>query len=70
MTVSVKIKNRKARRILEDLASLDLIEITAQEKSVTNKLTTKEKTLTHIASENSLTKTWSNSKEDEAWQDL
>lgn len=66
MTLLVKIKNPKAKKLSEDLASLDLIEM--QEKDVTKKK--KEKTVTHLASEKSLAKTWDNKKEDGAWQDL
>ena len=69
MTISIKIKNLKAKRILEDLASLDLIEITEESKTST-KIKSKEKTLTHVASKQSLAKTWNNAKEDKAWQDL
>jgi hypothetical protein len=70
MTMSIKIKNIKARQILESLASLDLIEITSEKKTVSKKSALNEKTLTHIASEKSLAKTWNNAKEDKAWQDL
>jgi hypothetical protein len=67
MTLLVKIKNPKAKKLLEDLASLDLIEMEEEQNVVKKK---KEKTLTHLASEKSLAKTWDNKKEDEAWQDL
>lgn len=65
MTILVKIKNKKARRILEDLASLDIIEISEGPKSKP-----KSKTLTHFASEASLSKSWDNPIEDKAWKDL
>jgi len=67
MTITVKIKNSKAKKLLEDLELLDLIEIT-DDSSPESAL--KEKTLTHIASERSLAKTWDNAQEDEAWKDL
>jgi hypothetical protein len=71
MTVSIKIKNPKAKRILEDLAALNLIEITKETKSKVNRNSkSQEKTVTHLASEKSLAKTWNTPKEDEAWQDL
>jgi proteasome assembly chaperone (PAC2) family protein len=68
MTISVTIKNKKAKKILEDLASLDLIEISTS-KTIT-KVKKKERTLTHIASESSLAKTWNTKKEDDAWRNL
>lgn len=67
MTITVKIKNSKARKLLEDLELLDLIEIT--DDSIPESAL-KEKTLIHIASERSLVKTWDNAQEDEAWKDL
>jgi len=67
MTLLVKIKNKKARRILEDLASLDIIEISESAKEYKY---SKSKTLTHLASEASLSKTWDNPIEDKAWKDL
>ena len=72
MTVLVKIKSRKARRILEDLASLNIIEISGEpENSLPNKKSgIKQKTLTYLASEASLSKTWDNPIEDKAWQSL
>jgi len=71
MTISIKIKNLKARKLLEDLAMMDLIEITGESiKESAQKDALKEKTLTHIASEKSLAKTWDNKEEDEAWQNL
>ena len=71
MTMSITIKNPKAQRILEDLASLDLIEITKEGKSkAAQKSRSEVKTLTHIASEKALAKTWDNAKEDKAWQNL
>ena len=67
----VKIKNPKAKRILEELAALDLIEITDKPTiKVPQKSKSDSKTLTHIASERSLAKTWDTAKEDKAWQDL
>lgn len=69
MTFLVKIKNKKAKKILEDLASLDIIEISEDPmKSLPKK--TKSKTLTHFASEASLSKSWDNPIEDKAWKDL
>jgi hypothetical protein len=68
MTLRIKIKKPGAKKLLEDLAALDLIEVEA-EKDVAVKRK-KEKTLTHLASEQSLAKTWDNEKEDKAWQDL
>ena len=70
MTISIKIKNIKARRILEDLASLDLIEISHEKINPINKKAAKEKTFTHMASEKSLKKTWDNKEEDKAWRNL
>ena len=71
MTLLVKIKNKKARRILEDLASLDIIEISESSKEYKySKSKSKSKTLTHFASEASLSKTWDNPIEDKAWKDL
>ena len=32
MTISVKLKSRKARKLLEDLASLNIIEISPEQK--------------------------------------
>lgn len=69
MTLLIKIKNKKARRILEDLASLDIIEIEEAGKTV-SKSKLKPATLTHFASEDSLAKTWDNSIEDKAWENL
>ena len=67
----VKIKNPKAKRILEELAALDLIEITDKPTiKVSQKSKSDSKTLTHIASDRSLSKTWDTAKEDKAWQDL
>ena len=67
----VKIKNPKAKRILEELAALDLIEITDKSTiKVSQKSKSDSKTLTHIASERSLAKTWDTAKENKAWQDL
>jgi hypothetical protein len=68
MTLRIKIKKPGAKKLLDDLAALDLIEVEA-EKEVAKKRK-KEKTLTHLASEQSLAKTWDNEKEDKAWQDL
>ena len=68
MTLRIKIKKPGAKKLLEDLAALNLIELEA-EKEVTLK-TKREKTVTHLASEQSLAKTWDNEKEDKAWQDL
>lgn len=72
MTVLVKIKNKKARRILEDLASMNIIEISEgpKKKSSKKKPGLSSKTLIHLASETSLSKTWNNSIEDKAWQNL
>ena len=71
MTLLVKIKNKKARRILEDLASLDIIEISERSKEYKySKSKPKSNTLTHFASEASLSKTWDNPIEDKAWKDL
>ena len=71
MTISIKIKNPKAKRILEDLACLDLIEITVGSKSkAARKFKPEVETVTHIASEISVAKLWDNAKEDKAWQDL
>lgn len=71
MTMSIKIKNPKAKRILEDLASLNLIEITLESKvKIARRSKPLAKTQTHLASEKSLAKTWSNAKEEKAWQDL
>ena len=71
MTMSIKIKNPKAKRILGDLAALDLIEIINKPAiKVSQKSKSDSKTLTHIASERSLAKTWDTAKEDKAWQDL
>jgi hypothetical protein len=69
MTFLVKIKNEKARRILEDLASLEIIEISEEPKQSSSDKT-KPKTLTYFASEASLSKTWDNPTEDKAWKDL
>ena len=68
MTSIVKIKNEKGRKILEDLASLDIIEICEEQKKVSSK--SPSKTLTHLASEKSLSKTWDNPNENKAWKDL
>lgn len=68
MTFTVKIKNKKGRKILEDLASLDIIEICEEQKK--GSLKPQSKTLTHFASEESLSKTWNNPNEDEAWKNL
>jgi hypothetical protein len=68
MTFIVKIKNKKGRKILEYLASLDIIEICKEEKKASSK--PPSKTLTHFASEKSLSKTWDNPNEDKAWKDL
>ena len=72
MTLLVKIKNKKARRILEDLASLNIIEISEGPKKPVSKRASQleTRTLTHFASEASLSKTWDNPIEDKAWQDL
>lgn len=72
MTVSVIIKNKKAKKLLEDLASLDIIQIKKENKesSFIKNPVKKEKTLTHLASEKSLAKTWDTAGEDEAWQNL
>ena len=72
MTLLVKIKNKKAIRILEDLASMDIIEISEESKksAISKKSKPKPKTLTHLASETSLAKSWENPIEDKAWQNL
>ena len=62
MTLLVKIKNKKAKRILEDLASLKIIEIEELKK--------KAKSPLYLASEVALAKTWDNETEDTAWKDL
>ena len=67
MTVLVKIKNKKARKILEDLASMNIIEIFEEPKKNPG---LSSKTLIHLASETSLSKTWNNAIEDKAWQNL
>jgi len=67
----IKIKDPKAKAILENLESLDLIEIT--DKPTPTRLPKgrkKEKTETHLASETSLAKAWNNGKEDQEWQAL
>lgn len=68
MTISVKLKSKKARKLLEDLASQNIIEIATEQTS--KKLLEKERTFTHLASESSLSKTWVNPTEDEAWKNL
>ena len=71
MTLSIKIKNEKVKELLENLAAMNLIEITDEANSTaTSSKERKEKTVTHLASEASLAKTWSNEEEDKAWQDL
>ena len=71
MTVLVNIKNKKAIRILEDLASLNIIELSEEpQKSFPGKKKLESRTLTHFASEASLSKTWDNPIEDKAWQNL
>lgn len=68
MTLRIKIKKPGAKKLLEDLAALKLIEVEAEKGAGVK--TKKEKTLTHLASEKSLAKTWDNETEDKAWQDL
>lgn len=68
MTLRIKIKKPGAKKLLEDLAALDLIEMEAEKGAELKKK--KEKTAPHLASEKSLAKTWENEKEDKAWQDL
>lgn len=71
MALLIKIKNKKAIRILEGLSSLDIIEISENLNEYKyNKSKPKSKTLTHFASETSLSKTWDNPIEDKAWKDL
>ncbi len=72
MTLSIKIKNEKVKDLLQNLAALNPIEITDETKPDTtlpNK-TLIEKTVTHLASEDALAKTWNTKEEDEAWKDL
>ncbi len=71
MTFSIKIKNEKVKELLQNLAALDLIEIIEEGSSAEEfKKGNGEKTVTHLASEVSLAKTWNTKEEDEAWQDL
>lgn len=69
MTLLIKIKDKKARKILEELATLDIIEILEEQKPSSNNKS-KLKTLTHFASESSLAKSWDNPIEDKSWKDL
>ena len=68
MFILVKIKNKKAKKILDGLASLNLIEI--REKPGKNVMPRKTRILTHFASEVSLAKTWNDLLEDRAWENL
>lgn len=70
MTLSIKIKEKEAKRILEELAAMQMMEIINSEPKSSRKSASQEKTYTHIASEKSLAKTWDNKNEDKAWRDL
>ncbi|MGN6603968.1 MAG: hypothetical protein ACTHK8_16040 [Ginsengibacter sp.] len=71
MTLLVKIKSKKARKILEEMASEDIIEITEELKPLRGKKSKSEsETLTHLASETSLAKEWNKTSKDKAWRDL
>jgi hypothetical protein len=62
--LNIIIKDKKAIPVLEKLRSRNLIGYSGKRK------TTKDKILTHLASEKTLAKDWLSKKEDEAWQDL
>ncbi|MBX9783382.1 MAG: hypothetical protein K2X48_08830 [Chitinophagaceae bacterium] len=68
-TITITIKKKKALKALEDLKANDLIDFSTQKKPVIRKHS-KEKILTHLASEKVLLKDWLTNKEDKAWQHL